>query len=136
MRSRKEFKVLTPGGGFGAVLLGCRAGGGGGAGHGDFAVEEDADAFEDVEGEGEGVGEGVSGAVAPGTAASFLSLSIFSLYASFNSNMSFIPCSFAFDSSFSLYFAIMRSCVPCVARKRTSWTRAQRRWQMRGFVSG
>jgi hypothetical protein len=39
-------------------------------------------------------------------------------------------------SSFSLYFAKMRSCVSWVARYRTSWTRAHRRWQRRGDEMG
>lgn len=124
-RSRKEFNVLTPGGG-GLVPVGSGwgVGGGGGAGHGDF-VGGDCDALDEVDvglGEGDsdsedgGVGGGANGAVAPGTAASFLNFSIFSLYASLSSATSFKPFSFALDSSLSLYFASMRSCVSCVAR--------------------
>lgn len=74
-RSRKEFKVLTPGGGAWSEV--CGVGGGGGAGHGEVFEE-------DVEGEAllveeDGEGGGVRGAVAPGTAASFRRRSILSL---------------------------------------------------------
>lgn len=112
-------------------------GGGGGAGHGDLGVEWDVEDVVELEGGGDsGLGGGVKGAVAPGTAASFLSLLIFSLYTSFNSDTSFNPSSLAFDSSLSLYLERMRSCELCVARYRTSWTRAQRRWHVRGFARG
>ena len=111
---------MTPGGGAGVALGPWGLGGGGGAGHGDlelglddvlaFAEDEDVDA-DVLDDDGD-----TSGAVAPGTAASFLNSSILSLYASFNSPTSFSPCSFAFDSSLSLYLASTRSWAPWVAR--------------------
>jgi hypothetical protein len=77
--SRKELRVLTPGGG---LDMDWGVGGGGGEGHGEDCAEE----VDDVDWDGEelamlevGEGGGVNGAVAPGTAASFRSLSIFSL---------------------------------------------------------
>ena len=111
--SRKEARVLTPGGG------------------GDVEDVEDPDEVEDVveevdavddAGEGGGggggygeleardaVGVGLRGAVTPGTAASFRRDSILSLYADLSSEMSFKPSCFALDSSFSRYFAMTRS---------------------------
>lgn len=118
--SRKEFRVLTPGGGASADL---GVGGGGGDGQGEaWAAAGVDDGDEDGDALVVGEGGGVSGPVAPGTMACFLNSSILSLYCSFNSKISFLPSSFAFDSSFSLYLAMMRSWVPWVARNRTSWT--------------
>jgi hypothetical protein len=138
--SRKEWRVFTPGGGGlceAALTLGVDdedgVGGGGGDGHGEFEVLDGLEDVEDVE--DNGLGGGVRGAVAPGTAASFLNLSMRSLYASFNSDKSLNPCSLAFCSSLCLYLASMRSCEPC-CRNRTSWTWAQRRWVFRGLQRG
>lgn len=143
-RSRKESRVLTPGGGF-ETAEDWGVGGGGGEGQGDVAGDDDGDddVDDEVEVEAEVVVEpddvpatGFSGAVAPGTLASVRSFSILSLYASFNCDTSCRPSWRALDSSFSLYLARMRSCTPWVARKRTSWTWAQRRWQSLGLASG
>lgn len=114
-RSRNELRVLMPGGGADGLPGDCGLGGGGGEGHGEEDVEDGDTLAEDELELG-----GCNGAVAPGTAASFRNLSIFSWYASFSSETSFFPSSRALDSSLSLYFAMMRSCVLWVARKRTS----------------
>lgn len=85
VRSRKEFRVLTPGGGLESEAD-RGVGGGGGDGQGEEAGVDVAEL--DVElGEEEGVaddddgddGGGVRGPVAPGTTASLRSLVIFSL---------------------------------------------------------
>lgn len=103
--SRKDSSVLMPGGG----ALGSRGcGGGGGDGHGDEDGDEAGDALDGDDGEG----GGVSGPVAPGTTADFLSSSIFSLCFFFSSEMSFTPSCFALEASLSLYFDKILSSVP------------------------